>query len=506
MKSLIKKKFGGDSDAAKAIDKLEAKPDSEGRKQTLTEELKAVNAASEPELISAVQSLLELIKALPQGEKHIQFAQGTGIAQADRGSTATVTMHAPLKKEMTDNPHQSAYGTGIAQAYGEGATATVNITGLNPEQIASLLQAAGAAAQARIDELAGQLHTSREAVLGFLKILQEEEGPIEQLPAKLTLIAQRHVGMLGRLAALDPEDADAQSYIDEAREVLRQAASTKDYDLADELLSKAEEAQDRSLRGAEALEREAHDAASRIRHGKAATRAERGELSLTRLDYLQAAQHFQSAASLVAGEDLDLKLDYLTRSADALRTHGDEKGDNAVLAQAIGVYREVLRESTRERVPLDWAMTQNNLGNALRSTWGAGERDGAAGRGGGRLSRGAKGKDTRAGAVGLGDNPEQPGQRASDIGGAGERDSAAGRGGDCLSRGPKEYTRERCRWSGRRPRTTWAPCFRALGERESGTGRLEEAVTAYREALKEYTRERVPLRVGDDPEQPGQRA
>jgi hypothetical protein len=33
-----------------------------------------------------------------------------------------------------------------------------------------------------------------------------------------------------------------------------------------------------------------------------------------------------------------------------------------------------------------------------------------------------------------------------------------------------------------------------LGERESGTGRLEEAVTAYRAALEEMTRERVPLR------------
>jgi hypothetical protein len=32
-----------------------------------------------------------------------------------------------------------------------------------------------------------------------------------------------------------------------------------------------------------------------------------------------------------------------------------------------------------------------------------------------------------------------------------------------------------------------------LGERESGTARLEEAVAAYREALKERTRERVPL-------------
>lgn len=35
--------------------------------------------------------------------------------------------------------------------------------------------------------------------------------------------------------------------------------------------------------------------------------------------------------------------------------------------------------------------------------------------------------------------------------------------------------------------------LQTLGERESGTGRLEEAVAAYREALKEWTRERVPL-------------
>ena len=33
-----------------------------------------------------------------------------------------------------------------------------------------------------------------------------------------------------------------------------------------------------------------------------------------------------------------------------------------------------------------------------------------------------------------------------------------------------------------------------LGEPESGTARLDEAVAAYREALKEFTRERVPVR------------
>jgi hypothetical protein len=99
LKSLVKKKFGHDSDAADANDNLEAKPDSDGRKKTLAEELEAVNSASDPELVSTAQSLLALIKALPQGEKHIQFAQGTGIAQADRGSTATVTIHAPSRKD-----------------------------------------------------------------------------------------------------------------------------------------------------------------------------------------------------------------------------------------------------------------------------------------------------------------------------------------------------------------------------------------------------------------------
>jgi hypothetical protein len=33
--------------------------------------------------------------------------------------------------------------------------------------------------------------------------------------------------------------------------------------------------------------------------------------------------------------------------------------------QAVAVYREALKEYTRERVPLEWASTQNNLGSAL---------------------------------------------------------------------------------------------------------------------------------------------
>ena len=98
LKSLIHKRFGSDSDAADAIEKLEARPDSAGRKQTLTEELEAAKADSDPELVSAAQALLALIRTLPEGEKHIQSATGQGIAQADRGSTASVNYYAPPPK------------------------------------------------------------------------------------------------------------------------------------------------------------------------------------------------------------------------------------------------------------------------------------------------------------------------------------------------------------------------------------------------------------------------
>jgi tetratricopeptide (TPR) repeat protein len=44
---------------------------------------------------------------------------------------------------------------------------------------------------------------------------------------------------------------------------------------------------------------------------------------------------------------------------------GQRESGTARLEEAISVYREALQERTRERVPLDWAKTQNNLGDAL---------------------------------------------------------------------------------------------------------------------------------------------
>jgi hypothetical protein len=92
LKALLRRKFGSSSEVIEAVDKLEKAPGSTGRRQTLGEQLAAVKAADDPELLSAAQALLDQIKAQPGGERHLQMAQGIGIAQADRGGTATVNV------------------------------------------------------------------------------------------------------------------------------------------------------------------------------------------------------------------------------------------------------------------------------------------------------------------------------------------------------------------------------------------------------------------------------
>jgi hypothetical protein len=88
---------------------------------------------------------------------------------------------------------------------------------------------------------------------------------------------------------------------------------------------------------------------------------------------------------------------------------GYQKGDNNSLKEAVTAYNEALKAYTRERVPLDWALTQNNLGNALRVL---GERES----GTTHLEQALTAynealKEWQARAAEVGDDAEQPGRR-----------------------------------------------------------------------------------------------
>ena len=131
---------------------------------------------------------------------------------------------------------------------------------------------------------------------------------------------------------------------------------------------------------------------------------------------------------------------------NALTTLGERESGTERLEQAVAAFTEALKERTRERVPLDWAMTQNNLGAALAP---------------------------------LG-NRESGTERL-------EQAVAA------FTEALKERTRERVPLDWAMTQNNLGNALATLGKRESGTERLEQAVAAFTEALKERTRERVPL-------------
>jgi hypothetical protein len=61
----------------------------------------------------------------------------------------------------------------------------------------------------------------------------------------------------------------------------------------------------------------------------------------------------------------DRRIAYLEKEADALYRQGDELGDNDALLSATERRRRLVELKPRERVPLDWATTQNDLGAVL---------------------------------------------------------------------------------------------------------------------------------------------
>jgi tetratricopeptide (TPR) repeat protein len=57
---------------------------------------------------------------------------------------------------------------------------------------------------------------------------------------------------------------------------------------------------------------------------------------------------------------------------NALLQLAERENGTARMEEAVAAYRAALEERTRERAPLQWALTQNNLGNAL---WAMGARE-----------------------------------------------------------------------------------------------------------------------------------
>jgi len=224
----------------------------------------------------------------------------------------------------------------------------------------------------------------------------------------------------------------------------------------------------------------------------AALLAERARIARLSLRYREAAALHAEAAELLAF-DAAASWAALIEAADVLSQHGDEFGDNEALREAIATYGGALAVAPRERVPLHWAMTQNNLGTALQTL---GEREAGTARLEAAVAayRAALEERTRERV------PLDWAMTQNNLGRAldalGERNSGTARLEEAVvayRAALEERTRERAPLDWAMTQSNLGTALRTLGAREAGTARLVEAVAAYRAALEERTRERVPL-------------
>ncbi|SHN86911.1 tetratricopeptide repeat protein [Bradyrhizobium erythrophlei] len=320
---------------------------------------------------------------------------------------------------------------------GNVSNSTINI-GIPPEQLEALVRQAHDLSEANkkiVAELQGKLDVGERQVRAALEIVGEVNVPTELLSAKLVEIAERFKAL--RKAASD--DLGDNPSIVALKSDARKAIDAGDLARADLLLANVETEQRRAL--------------DRFAANVARTSGERGDIAMTRLRYKEAAKHFADVAAVFPPSiiEQDGRLHYLNKEADALLrlswgyddqplhfrlSYGD---DDKPLRLAIERYRRIIDLTPRERLPLDWANAQNNLGTALR----------------------------RLGSL--------------------EEAVAAHRA--ALT----EMTRERVPLDWAATQNSLGSALRLLGDEENSTARLEEAVAAHRAALTEMTRERMPF-------------
>jgi hypothetical protein len=192
-----------------------------------------------------------------------------------------------------------------------------------------------------------KLDLNQRQVKSALEIVGEANVPLERLAAKLVEIAEKFKELKTAAAVQPGDDAKIAALKAQAQKAIRDGELGK----ADEILAAIEKIQ------TEALDRLALNAAQ--------TTAQRGDLALTRLRYLDAAQRFAEAAAKVPQGRKDERWKYLNAEADALYRQGFEFGDDAAALSAIARYRHLAELRPRNALPRDWATAQMGLGNAL---------------------------------------------------------------------------------------------------------------------------------------------
>ena len=95
LKSVIRRKWGGDSAVAKSVDAVEAKPKSKGLADDLAEEVANAGAAKDPDVLQALAALTEALARLRAEQPPAKAAanqMGVGNIESISGGTFNFDM------------------------------------------------------------------------------------------------------------------------------------------------------------------------------------------------------------------------------------------------------------------------------------------------------------------------------------------------------------------------------------------------------------------------------
>jgi tetratricopeptide (TPR) repeat protein len=313
---------------------------------------------------------------------------------------------------------------------------------LTPDQLRELMQNPGQ--KEKIEHLSLSLGENHNAIRLALRSLGESESqiPDEMLAPKLIENVRAWERQLSGLAILGSDDSE----IDYKYKQARLALESDNPEKADAYFGEAAELANARARAAEELQAKAREVRESGLKEAAEATAQRGQLAMARLAYLDGAKYFAVAADLLPPTMEAQSLAYRQQQASALYRHGDEQGDNGILLQAVEIYKSLLQSCSRDLNPQDWAAAQNNLGIALARL---GERESS-------IERLVEAVTAHQDAL------EGTNRELVPLDWAAFQNNL----GNALAR---------------------------LGQLESSTNQMEKAIAAYRAAQEEFLREREPL-------------
>jgi hypothetical protein len=216
---------------------------------------------------------------------------------------------------------------------------TINF-GLSPEQVRELIEAAARSATGppttAILDLSKRLGVTEDATRTLLRIVGEQDVPLERLSETLNRVANDYKRLQVQASVLNPDNPTARGLVERAQDAITAGHLFETH----QFLAQAQQAQIAAAQEALKLRDQPQAAADTELLGAAASSATEGGVALTEQHYYQAADLFKQSATLVPAGHSAKTAAYLAREADALYRQGNERDDNAALIGSISIRKK----------------------------------------------------------------------------------------------------------------------------------------------------------------------